>query len=175
MVFWPGFTTDDKVTDISGRGIGLDVVKSKMMQLNGQIRLITDLNRGSCMRLELPLTMSTMNAFVIKSSNKLFAIPMANITTVISKPLDEIFVNDGQSTILYNEKNISVYNLSNIMNLKDSADNFSDSRIILIVESDNKVIGIVVDELIGTEEILQKKPVLSCMLEWVAIWVITMK
>lgn len=157
MVFWPGFTTDDKVTDISGRGIGLDVVKSKMMQLNGQIKLITDINRGSCMRLELPLTMSTMNAFIIKASQKLFAIPMANITTVISKPLDEIFVNDGQSTILYNEKNISVYNLSNIMNLKNSVDNLSNTRIIMIVESDNKAIGIVVDELIGTEEILQKK------------------
>ena len=55
MIFWPGFTTDDKVTDISGRGIGLDVVKSKMMQLNGQIRIATELNKYSCITLELPL------------------------------------------------------------------------------------------------------------------------
>ena len=157
MVFWPGFTTDDKVTDISGRGIGLDVVKSKMAQLNGQIKLITDVNKGSCMRLELPLTMSTINAFIIKSAQKLFAIPMSNITTVISKPLDEIFVNDGQSTILYNEKNLSIYNLSTILNLKNTTDNLSNTKTILIVESDSKSIGIVVDELIGTEEILHKK------------------
>lgn len=157
MVFWPGFTTDDKVTDISGRGIGLDVVKSKMMQLNGQIRLITDINKGSCLRLELPLAMSTMNAFIIKSAQKLFAIPMNNVTTVISRPVDKIFVNDGQLTILYNEKNISVYDLSKIMNLKNSVENLSNKKTIMIMEADNKTIGIIVDELVGTEEVLHKK------------------
>jgi len=157
MVFWPGFTTDDKVTDISGRGIGLDVVKSKMMQLNGQIKLITDINRGSCIRLELPLTMSTMNALVVKSSQKLFAIPMSNIITVISKPLDEIYVNEGQATILYNEKNILVYNLSTVLDIETNNENLSNKRTIMIVESDNKVIGLIADELIGTEEVLNKK------------------
>ncbi|MBR1908595.1 hybrid sensor histidine kinase/response regulator [bacterium] len=157
MVFWPGFTTDDKVTDISGRGIGLDVVKSKMMQLNGQIKLITDINRGSCIRLELPLTMSTMNALVIKSAKKLFAIPMANIVTVISKPLDEIFINDGQATIVYNEKNISVYNLSTILDIETKEEILSNKKTIMIVESDNKIIGLIADELVGTEEVLNKK------------------
>ncbi len=157
MVFWPGFTTDEKVTDISGRGIGLDVVKSKMMQLNGQIRLITDINRGSCIRLELPLTMSTMNAFIIKSAQKLFAIPMSNITTVILKPLDEIYVNDGQATIVYNDKNLSVYNLSDILEIESHNDNINNTKTIMIVETDNKIIGLIVDELIGTEEVLNKK------------------
>ena len=157
MVFWPGFTTDDKVTDISGRGIGLDVVKSKMMNLNGQIRLITDLNRGSCMRLELPLTMSTMNAFIVKSADKLFAVPMTNIVTSISKKLDEIFVNDGQATVLYNEKNLSVYDLSDILEIKSEKESALTSKTILIVEADGKTIGLIVDELIGTEEVLNKK------------------
>lgn len=156
MIFWPGFTTDDKVTDISGRGIGLDVVKSKMMQLNGQIRIATELNKYSCITLELPLTMSTMNAFIIKSAGKTFALPMSTIATVLSKPLDEIYVNDEQATILYKERNIPLHSLANILELKKE-ENQSNYRTIMIVQADNKVIGLIVDKLIGTQEILHKK------------------
>ncbi len=156
MIFWPGFTTDDKVTDISGRGIGLDVVKSKMMQLNGQIRIATELNKYSCITLELPLTMSTMNAFIIKSAGKTFALPMSTIATVLSKPLDEIYVNDEQATILYKERNIPLHSLANILELKKE-ENPSNYRTIMIVQADNKVIGLIVDKLIGTQEILHKK------------------
>ena len=156
MIFWPGFTTDDKVTDISGRGIGLDVVKSKMMQLNGQIKIATELNKYSCITLELPLTMSTINAFIVKSADKLFALPMSAIATVISKPLDEIYVNDDQATIVYKDRNIPLHSLANILNLKKK-ENLSNYRTILIVQSDNKIIGLIVDKLIGTQEILHKK------------------
>ena len=156
MIFWPGFTTDDKVTDISGRGIGLDVVKSKMMQLNGQIRIATELNKYSCITLELPLTMSTMNVFIIKSAGKTFALPMSTIATVLSKPLDEIYINDEQATILYKERNIPLHSLANILNLKKE-ENPSNYRTIMIVQADNKVIGLIVDKLIGTQEILHKK------------------
>lgn len=156
MIFWPGFTTDDKVTDISGRGIGLDVVKSKMMQLNGQIKIATELNKYSCITLELPLTMSTINAFIVKSADKLFALPMSAIATVISKPLDEIYVNDDQATILYKDRNIPLHSLANILNL-EKKENLSNYRTILIVQADNKIIGLIIDKLIGTQEILHKK------------------
>ena len=156
MIFWPGFTTDDKVTDISGRGIGLDVVKSKMMQLNGQIKIATELNKYSCITLELPLTMSTINAFIVKSADKLFALPMSAIATVISKPLDEIYVNDDQATIVYKDRNIPLHSLANILNL-EKKENLSNYRTILIVQADNKIIGLIIDKLIGTQEILHKK------------------
>lgn len=156
MIFWPGFTTDDKVTDISGRGIGLDVVKSKMMQLNGQIKIATELNKYSCITLELPLTMSTINAFIVKSADKLFALPMSAIATVISKPLDEIYVNEDQATIVYKDRNIPLHSLANILNL-EKKENLSNYRTILIVQADNKIIGLIVDKLIGTQEILHKK------------------
>lgn len=156
MIFWPGFTTDDKVTDISGRGIGLDVVKSKMMQLNGQIKIATELNKYSCITLELPLTMSTINAFIVKSADKLFALPMSAIATVISKPLDEIYVNEDQATIVYKDRNIPLHSLANILIL-EKKENLSNYRTILIVQADNKIIGLIVDKLIGTQEILHKK------------------
>ena len=156
MIFWPGFTTDDKVTDISGRGIGLDVVKSKMMQLNGQIKIATELNKYSCITLELPLTMSTINAFIVKSADKLFALPMSAIATVISKPLDEIYVNEDQATIVYKDRNIPLHSLANILNL-EKKENLSNYRTILIVQADNKIIGLIIDKLIGTQEILHKK------------------
>lgn len=156
MIFWPGFTTDDKVTDISGRGIGLDVVKSKMMQLNGQIKIATELNKYSCITLELPLTMSTINAFIVKSADKLFALPMSAIATVISKSLDEIYVNDDQATIVYKDRNIPLHSLANILNL-EKKENLSNYRTILIVQADNKIIGLIIDKLIGTQEILHKK------------------
>ena len=85
IVFLPGFTTGDEVTSISGRGIGMDVVKSKIAQLNGVVKVISEFNVGSKIQIELPVTMATMTAFLIQSSNQTFAVPMSVINTVVCK------------------------------------------------------------------------------------------
>ncbi|MBR1942336.1 hybrid sensor histidine kinase/response regulator [bacterium] len=156
IVFLPGFTTGDEVTSISGRGIGMDVVKSKIAQLNGVVKVISEFNVGSKIQIELPVTMATMTAFLIQSSNQTFAVPMSVINIVVCKKDDEILNNHDALTILHDGKNIPVYKLSNLLNLQP-CENSNTFQTILILETNNRTIGIIVDKLLGEQEILHKK------------------
>lgn len=155
IVFSPGFTTGDEVTSISGRGIGMDVVKSKIAQLNGIVKVISEYGKGSCIQIELPVTMATMTAFLIQVSNQAFAIPMSVISTVICKNSDEILKNHDIQTVLLNGKNIPVYNLSDILELNET--NNKQLKTIIVIETNNKSLGFIVDKLLGEQEILHKK------------------
>lgn len=156
IIFAPGFSTGDEITSISGRGIGLDIVQSKISQLNGKVRVLSELNKGCCVQIELPTSMAILKAFLVKSSNQTFAIPMEAIKTVLRKKTDEIINGSNGQSIVYKEETISLYNLANILNLpKLSSDKIKET--ILILESDGKTIALSVDKLIGDQEILHKK------------------
>lgn len=156
IVFYPGFTTGDEVTSISGRGIGMDVVKSKIAQLNGTVKVVSEFNVGSKIQIELPVTMATLTAFLIQSANQTFALPMSVINTVVCRSDKEIYRTHESLTILHNGKNIPVYNLAYLLNLKGFQEE-SDMKTIIIIETNNKVIGIIVNKLLGEQEILHKK------------------
>lgn len=155
IVFLPGFTTGDEVTNISGRGIGMDVVKSKIAQLNGTVNVISEFNKGTQIQIKLPVTMATMTAFLIQASNQTFAISMSVINTIVCKRKEEFLHNQDTLTILHEGKNIPLYNLSDLLNL-EPIEETSTLKTILIIETNNKTIGIVVDKLLGEQEILQK-------------------
>lgn len=156
IVFYPGFTTGEEVTSISGRGIGMDVVKSKIAQLNGNVKIISEFNVGSKIQIELPVTMATLTAFLIQSANQTFALPMSVINTVVCRNENEIYHTHENLTILHNGKNIPVYNLAHLLNLKNLQEE-SAMKTIIIIETGNKVIGIIVNKLLGEQEILHKK------------------
>ena len=156
IVFLPGFTTGDEVTSISGRGIGMDVVKSKIAQLNGTVKVISEFNKGCRIQIEIPVTVATMSAFLINVSNQIFAIPMSVVQTVVSKRSDEIITNNDIKTFLYNGRNIPVYDLGLLLGLK-SKNIDTKFKTIVVAETNNKVIGFIVDKLLGEQEILHKK------------------
>ncbi len=155
IIFWPGFTTGDSITSISGRGIGLDVVKTKISQLNGKVKVISEFGKGSCVHIEIPVTLTTLRVFLVQISGQTFAIPIQVITTFILKNQNEINTNNGIRSILYNGKIIPLYYLSDILDLEPTPR--SEKETILILESDEKTIGLVVDKLLGDQDILQKK------------------
>lgn len=155
IIFWPGFTTGDSITSISGRGIGLDVVKTKISQLNGKVKVISEFGKGSCVRIEIPITLTTLRVFLVKISDQMFAIPIQVITTFILKNQDEIKTNNGTRSIVYNEKILPLYYLADILGLEPTPR--GEKETILIIESDEKTIGLVVDRLLGDQDILQKK------------------
>ena len=155
IIFWPGFTTGDSITSISGRGIGLDVVKTKISQLNGKVKVISEFGKGSCVHIEIPVTLTTLRVFLVQISGQTFAIPIQVITTFILKNQSEIKTNNGQRSILYNGEIIPLYYLSDILELDTSPR--TDKETILIIETDDKTIGLVVDKLLGDQDILQKK------------------
>ena len=118
IIFWPGFTTGDSITSISGRGIGLDVVKTKISQLNGKVKVISEFGQGSCVRIEIPVTLTTLRVFLVKISEQTFAIPIQVITTFIVKKQSEIKTNNGVRSIVYNGDIIPLYYLSDILKLE---------------------------------------------------------
>ena len=155
IIFWPGFTTGDSITSISGRGIGLDVVKTKISQLNGKVKVISEFGKGSCVHIEIAVTLTTLRVFLVQISGQTFAIPIQVITTFILKNQNEIKTNNGVRSILFNGNIIPLYYLSDILELAPAPRN--EKETILIIEADDKTIGLVVDKLLGDQDILQKK------------------
>ena len=156
LIFSAGFSTGDEITNISGRGIGLDVVQSKIAQLNGKVKVLSEVNKGCCVQIELPTTMSTIKAFLVTSANQTFAIPMDAINTVLRKREDEIISNHDKKSIIFKEKTIPMYDLSCILNLRETC-TVKSKETILVLENDDKIIALCVDKLIGDQEILHKK------------------
>ncbi len=155
IIFWPGFTTGDSITSISGRGIGLDVVKTKISQLNGKVKVISEFGKGSCVHIEIPVTLTTLRVFLVKISEQVFAIPIQMITTFILKRQDEIKTNNGTRSIVYNDKILPLYYLADILGLDPIPR--GEKETVLIIESDEKSVALVVDKLLGDQDILQKK------------------
>ena len=155
IIFWPGFTTGDSITSISGRGIGLDVVKTKISQLNGKVKVISEFGKGSCVHIEIPVTLTTLRVFLVTISKQTFAIPIQFITTFIVKKQSEIKTNNGIRSIVYNGNIIPLYYMSDILGMESEPR--GEKETILIIESDEKTVGLVVDKLLGDQDILQKK------------------
>lgn len=159
IIFAPGFSTGEEITNISGRGIGLDVVHTKISQLNGRIKVLSETNKGCCVQIELPTTMSIVKAFLVKSSNQIFAVPMEVIKTVLRKKEEEIIFSNTGKSILFSDEKIPLYNLADILNLPKfaPAKNEKNALTILIIESNDRIIALSVDKLIGDQEVLHKK------------------
>lgn len=159
LIFAPGFSTGDEITSISGRGIGLDVVQTKILQLNGRVKVLSQSNKGCCVQIELPTTMSLLKSFLVKSSNQIFAIPMEAIKTVLRKKEDDVISSNSGKSILFGEEKIPLYNLADILNLPKfaSSDGKESILTILIIEDHDILTAIAVDKLIGDQEVLQKK------------------
>lgn len=156
IIFAPGFSTGDEITNISGRGIGLDVVQSKISQLNGNVKVISEINKGCCVQIELPTTMSILNAFLVQSADQTFAVPVETISTVLRKKINDIIVSNKKRSIIFKEETILLYDLADILNLEKTKCE-KDKISILILESNNKKMAICVDKILGEEEILHKK------------------
>lgn len=156
FIFYPGFSTGDTVTELSGRGLGLDIVHTKISQLNGRIDVYSEENKGTVVTMELPTSMATMKAFILMENNQLFAIPTTSIQTVLRINPEEIQKRDNKYYFIYNNEAIPVCTLSSILNIKE--DNTPKNKYtIMVIKSESVTTGIIVQKLIGDEEILNKK------------------
>ncbi len=156
LIFYPGFSTGETVTELSGRGLGLDIVHTKISQLNGRIDVCSEYGNGTTITIELPATMATIKAFIVLEFDQMFAIPASSIKTVTRINTNEVFDRDGKNYFIYNEKIIPIFTLSQILRY-ENLERKTEKYTLLLIESDNAQIGIIVDKLIGEEEILHKK------------------
>ncbi len=156
LIFWPGFTTDDKVTEISGRGVGLDVVHTKIAQLDGKVSIQSEEGAGFKIIIKIPITLATLKALLVKIEEQIFAISSSYVKTVMSVSSDEIISKEGKPQIIYNDTSIKLEKLSDLLSIKKEEQNTNKHNIV-VVNVEETLLAIEVDSFVRTEEILQKK------------------
>ena len=156
LIFYPGFTTGDSVTELSGRGLGLDIVHTKISQLNGRVDIFSEFKKGTVVTIELPATMATIKAFIVSEQNQLYAVPTSAIKTVLRVDTTDVFERDGKNYYVHNDDVIPVYTLSQILELENKP-RCANKYTLMIVKSDNLTIGIIVEKLAYDQEVLHKK------------------
>ncbi len=156
MIFLPGFSTNETINDISGRGVGLDVVKTKIANLNGDITIDSVLNKGCKVTIKVPLSMSSIKVFVLLTGNQKYTIPINTIKFVKKIRSKEIFKKDGQNFILFDEHSIPIYKLSDILEIQNNNSD-EDYLTVIIMESQGIQAAFIVDKLLGSQEVFQKQ------------------
>lgn len=117
IIFWPGFSTEQVVTELSGRGVGLDIVQTKISQLNGTVKVFSVPNQGTKITIELPISMSTLKAFIVECSQQFFAMPMTSIKNVMWIKEEDIYLRNDTKSIIIEGKTVNLFYLSELMKL----------------------------------------------------------
>lgn len=154
LIFTPGLSTSDSVTDISGRGIGMDVVKNRVERLGGSVKVESKPGLGSKFELKLPLTIAVYQAMLISVGNEKYAIPFTSIVKNIEVSSQEIKHIKGQEVVLIDDKILPLLRLRRQFQLPDDDD--ENNIFVVLVEKHGQYIGIVVDELLGKQEVIVK-------------------
>ncbi len=155
LIFTPGFSSAEKVTDISGRGVGLDVVRNKILSLGGTVELESEVGKGTRFVLKLPLTLAITKALLISAGGRIYAIPLNNVSEILNVKEEDISTVMGQEVIQLRGRILPVYDLLSLLG-KTTSTNGKRARPVVIVEKGGNLIGLAVDELIGQQEIVIK-------------------
>ncbi|QEN06105.1 chemotaxis protein CheA [Thiospirochaeta perfilievii] len=154
LIFEPGFSTAKSVTDISGRGVGLDVVRRKIEKLNGSVSVWSELGSGTRFTIKLPLTLAIIQGLLVRVGKEIFAIPITSVAESHRIKPNEIRFIDNYEVFNVREDVISLLRLNRLFRLPD--DNSSEYKFVVIVGSGEKRMGLMVDSLIGEEDVVIK-------------------
>jgi chemotaxis protein cheA len=155
LIFKPGFSTAAKVTNVSGRGVGMDVVKTNIEKLNGLIDIESELGKGTTMKLKIPLTLAIMQSLLVGAQEEFFAIPLASVLETVRVPIDDIYTIDGKNVLRLRDEVLSLVKLSDIFGVKQVFENADQTYVVVIGVAESKL-GIIVDNLVGQEEVVIK-------------------
>ena len=158
LIFAPGFSTKKEISDISGRGVGMDVVKTSINQLNGSIVINSALGKGTRIDIKVPLTLAILPTLMVGVAQQPFALPLASVNEIFHLDLTKTHTVDGQLTIIVREKAIPLFYLQDWLSKKSVANNHRHNSHghVVIVQTGHQRVGFVVDSLIGQEEVVIK-------------------
>jgi two-component system chemotaxis sensor kinase CheA len=156
LLFEPGFSTADKISDISGRGVGLDVVKTKIHTLGGHVQVNSKLGAGSIFSVQLPLTLSIISAMLVKLGSEKYAIPLSSIVETSAIKSSQIRNIQGNKMIDFRKSVIPLISLSSLFRVPDYDETDEDEIEIVVVRKGDKQVALMVDEFIGQQEIVLK-------------------
>lgn len=157
MVFYPGFSTSEVVTDVSGRGVGMDAVKTKIESLGGMVDVETKINEGSKFKIRLPLTLAIIQALLVNIGEENYAIPLGSIDSTINITPKDIKTIQNQEVILLRGQIIPIVRLDQVLDIPAAKESVEQEELfVVIVHMGGNRAGIIVDTLIGQQEIVIK-------------------
>ncbi len=155
LIFAPGFSTKTEISDVSGRGVGMDVVKTKISQLNGTVNVFSTKGQGSKVVIKVPLTLAIMPTLMVMLGNQAFAFPLVNVNEIFHLDLSRTNVVDGQEVVIVRDKALPLFYLKRWL-IQDAAQDEQREGHVVILSVGNQSIGFVVDQLVGQEEVVIK-------------------
>lgn len=162
LIFAPGFSTKAEISDVSGRGVGMDVVKTKISQLNGSIEINSKIGEGTQFLIKVPLTLAIMPTLMILLENQTFALPLVSVNEIFNMDLAKSNIVDGQECITIREKAIPMFYLKKWLVVQGAMRRVENDHMsheqghVVIVSVGTQRVGFVVDQLIGQEEVVIK-------------------
>ena len=155
LIFAPGFSTKEEISDVSGRGVGMDVVKTKITQLNGSVNIDSELGKGSCLTIKVPLTLAIMPTLMVKLEKQSFAFPLVSVVEIFHLDLTKTNIVDGQECIVVRDNVYPLFYIKRWL-VEQGGETDPESAHVVIVSVGTKRVGFVVDQLIGQEEVVIK-------------------
>jgi len=156
LIFKPGFSTAEKVTDVSGRGVGMDVVRTRIESLGGNISVQSKVGEGSSFIIRLPLTLAIIQALLIGLDKEIYAIPLSSIEETISLSPEDIKTIQDKEVILLRGNVLPVIRLGEMLEAQSSQVEDEQSLYVVVVKTGQRRAGLMVDTLIGQQEIVIK-------------------
>ncbi len=155
LIFKPGFSTAKAVTNVSGRGVGMDVVKTNIEKLNGIIDIDSELGKGTVMKLKIPLTLAIIQSLLVGVQEEYYAIPLASVLETVRISMDDIYMIEGRNVLRLRDEILSLARLSDIFGIEQVYETNEHAYVVVIGLAELKL-GIIVDSLVGQEEIVIK-------------------
>lgn len=157
LIFLPGFSTKNEISDVSGRGVGMDVVKTRITQMNGVVEINSSEGAGSTIIIKVPLTLAIMPTLMVKLAEQAFALPLASVLEILDQDLSKTNVVDGQLVVMVRERALPIFFLGEwLVHAPDYIIDKKRMSHVVVVNSGGRQIGFVVDQLIGQEEVVIK-------------------
>lgn len=155
LIFLPGFSTKSEISDISGRGVGMDVVKTRIVQLNGSVEIDSQKGVGTTIRIKVPLTLAIMPTLMVMLKSQIFALPLVNVSEIFHLDLSNTNIVDGQRVVMVREKAMPLFYLTDWLVKGGAVSHTGEGHVVVVTVGSQKV-GFVVDQLIGQEEVVIK-------------------
>ncbi|MDU8502882.1 chemotaxis protein CheA [Pseudomonas syringae] len=155
LIFAPGFSTKTEISDVSGRGVGMDVVKTKISQLNGSINIYSTKGQGSKIVIKVPLTLAIMPTLMVMLGNQAFAFPLVNVNEIFHLNLSTTNVVDGQEVVIVRDKALPLFYLKRWLVSSAAHEEQREGHVVILTVGTQRI-GFVVDQLVGQEEVVIK-------------------
>jgi len=156
LIFAPGFSTKEEISDISGRGVGMDVVKTRIVQLNGSIEIESEKDVGTKLMIKVPLTLAIMPTLMVMLGKQTFALPLVSVNEIFDLDMADTNTVDGQLVVMVREKPLPLYFLNQWLLPPDQRNDAGAENHVVVVNVGNQRVGFVVERLIGQEEVVIK-------------------